>query len=232
MIISHRYKYIFLKTNKTAGTSIEIALSKYCGPKDIITPIAPEDEEIRSKLGYRGSQNYQNTWGHYQLRDWIQLPSQGKRKDPYFNHVGAKEVRKNIGARVWNSYFKFCFERNPWDRMISHYHYRWGGRNKEDWPPLSQHIESHSQILKERGCGIYTIDGGVAVDKICRFESIEEELESIRLRLHMPKKLELPRAKSQYRKDKRHYREIFGEAERQKVAELFSYETALLGYEF
>ncbi|MEL6382956.1 MAG: chondroitin 4-O-sulfotransferase, partial [Cyanobacteria bacterium J06626_18] len=32
MIISHEYKFIFLKTRKTAGTSIEIALSKFCGP--------------------------------------------------------------------------------------------------------------------------------------------------------------------------------------------------------
>ena len=50
MILSHRYRYLFLKTNKTAGTSIEIALSKFCGPDDIITPISPEDEAIRRRL--------------------------------------------------------------------------------------------------------------------------------------------------------------------------------------
>ena len=50
MIISHKYKYIFLKTNKTAGTSIEIALSKHCDHNDIITPISAEDEAIR-KIG-------------------------------------------------------------------------------------------------------------------------------------------------------------------------------------
>lgn len=33
MIVSHRYRYIFIKTKKTAGTSIEIALSRHCGPR-------------------------------------------------------------------------------------------------------------------------------------------------------------------------------------------------------
>ena len=39
MIVSHSRKFIFLKTRKTAGTSLEIALSKYCGPEDVLAPI-------------------------------------------------------------------------------------------------------------------------------------------------------------------------------------------------
>lgn len=38
MLLSHKYKFIFIKTKKVAGTSVEIALSKYLGEKDIITP--------------------------------------------------------------------------------------------------------------------------------------------------------------------------------------------------
>ena len=47
VIISHRHRFIFIKTGKTAGTSVEIALSKFCGPEDVITPISPEDEATR-----------------------------------------------------------------------------------------------------------------------------------------------------------------------------------------
>ena len=37
MIISHKHKFIFFKTRKTAGTSLQIALSEFCGSDDIIT---------------------------------------------------------------------------------------------------------------------------------------------------------------------------------------------------
>ncbi len=38
MLLSHKYKFIFIKTKKVGGTSVEIALSKYLGEDDIITP--------------------------------------------------------------------------------------------------------------------------------------------------------------------------------------------------
>jgi hypothetical protein len=37
MIISHKHKFIFLKTRKTAGSSIEKYLYRYLGPDDICT---------------------------------------------------------------------------------------------------------------------------------------------------------------------------------------------------
>ena len=39
MIISHSHRYIFIKSEKTAGTSVEAALSKHCTDSDIVTPL-------------------------------------------------------------------------------------------------------------------------------------------------------------------------------------------------
>lgn len=66
MIVSHKHKFIFIKTAKSAGTSIEIALSKFCGSEDIITPILPaEDERKRKQLGYKGQQNFKVPFSLY-----------------------------------------------------------------------------------------------------------------------------------------------------------------------
>ena len=50
MIISHKYKFIFIKTRKTAGTSMEIYLSQYCDDNDIVTPITLNQVALGNKI--------------------------------------------------------------------------------------------------------------------------------------------------------------------------------------
>jgi len=215
MIISHKYKFIFLKTNKTAGTSIEIALSKICGPRDIITPISPEDEKTRNKLNYSGPQNY--------LSPIIKRPR-------FYNHISARKVKDLIDKEKWDSYYKFCFERNPWDRVISFYYWI----NKSESPiTISEFIKSGALLhLKKKGYELYTIDGKTAVDKVCRFENIIEELEIFRKQICISEMLKLPNAKSQYRKDKRSYRDILNDEDKIRIEQLFHDEINILGYEW
>ena len=58
MIFSKLHRFLFIKGRKVAGTSFEVALSKICGPDDILTPITPIDEQTRLSLQYRPAQNY------------------------------------------------------------------------------------------------------------------------------------------------------------------------------
>ncbi len=228
MIISHKYRFIFLKTNKTAGTSIEIALSKFCGEKDIITPISLEDEQIRKSLGFRNPQNYFIPVRQYTLFDWIRL-FYGRRKT-FYNHISARNVKKLIDDDVWNSYFKFCFERNPWDRVISLYYWKC---RKDTRISISEFIDSQMpRRLIKKGRELYSIDGKQAVDKIYLYENLKEAMEDIADRLDIPETIHLPQAKSHYRKGKRHYRDLLTRADADKITMMFCKEIAQFGYNY
>ena len=229
MIISHKYKFIFLKTTKTAGTSIEIALSEYCGPRDIITPISADDEKTRTVLQFKGPQNYIIPFIDYSLGDMVYSLIRLKRRQ-YHNHIAAKFVRRFIGEEIWQSYFKFCFERNPWDRAVSQYYWR----RAEGAPhSFAEFIDSRNlRSLKKKGFGLYAMDGEVVVDRICLYENMAEELTYLGDRLQLPGKLALPSSKSSSRKDKEHYRDLFNPEDMERVAGLFAEEIKLLGYSF
>ena len=63
MIISHKRKFIYIKTQKTAGTSTEIVLEKYCGHNDIITHITMGDSKTHKPRNYGGFST------HMQMKD-------------------------------------------------------------------------------------------------------------------------------------------------------------------
>jgi hypothetical protein len=231
MIVSHKYKFIFIKTAKTAGTSTEIALSKFCGPDDIITPfMVSEDEELRERMGGRAPQHYLPPRREHTLKAVIQWLWNGKRKPLFNSHDSAQVIKTYVGTDVYDTYFKFCFERNPWDRVISHYYYK---NPSEPRPTLAQYMAvKRFHRLKRAGFDLYTINGEVVVDRICRFENLADELEDVRRQLGIPEKLALPFAKSQFRVDRRSYRDILDDDQRVQIAEFFKDEINLMGYEF
>jgi hypothetical protein len=98
-------------------------------------------------------------------------------------------------------------------------------------PTFTEFLESEMPSwLKKFGAHLYTIDGEIAVNKICLYENLEDELEQVRLQLGIPEKLQLPKAKVQHRTDKRSYREILSEEQVQQIAEMFSQEINMFGY--
>lgn len=235
MIVSHKYKFIFIKTNKTAGSSIEIGLSAHCGERDILSRCLPGEAELRKSLGYRLPQNNLVPFKKYTLRNWLSFAHKWKRKE-FSSHTSAREIRRILGESIWNEYYKFCFERNPWDRVVSLYYFMLY-RNQANLEPsmtISEFINSRKVLsLKKWGIDNYTINGEIAVDRVCKYEHLEKELEEVcESILGMPRLPELPRAKGEARTDRRHYRDILSNTDRQKIAELFAREIELFGYEF
>jgi hypothetical protein len=236
MIISHKYRFIFIKTRKTAGTSLEIALGDQCGPNDVITRISMADEKVRRHISSRGAQNYRLPIGTYTSEDWKRLFTKGKFKR-FENHDTAEKIQKYLSKEQWDGYYKFCFERNPWDKMVSHYY----------WKKPHYQINSFDEYLEqgERGeiTGFletinsrdqYSLNGSVAVDRIFKFEEMDTAMAEIteRVGLKMPLRMPEYRAKGQHRQEKEPMNVLLSEANIQWVSEKFAKEIALLNYTF
>ena len=120
MIVSHARKFVFVKTRKTSGTSLEISLSHICGPDDIITPISFEDELVRLDQGARLPQNY-GSRGESRYREMIKARKlkllRAKRRGRFYNHMPAVKIRDEIGRQAWDEYFKFSIERHPYEKV-------------------------------------------------------------------------------------------------------------------
>jgi hypothetical protein len=227
VIISHQHKFIFIKTEKTAGTSVEIALSRFCGDEDVITPVTPEDEAIRRSVGGRGPQNYLIPFSAYTPKDWGRLVLR-RRRARFFNHASARFIRDHIPEECWRSYFKFCFARNPWDKVVSWYYWRHPG---EPRPTLTEFVRS-GRADTIRSFDLYAIGGSGVADRVCRFENLEQEVAEVARIIGLPAPLALPKAKAGYRANGKGYRDVLSPQDRDGIANAYAREIAHLGYEW
>jgi hypothetical protein len=152
MIICHPLRIIFIKTKKVGGTSFEIALSGFCGPDCVITPLMAADEALRAKLGGRGAQNWE--------------------AHGFTAHSTATEVKAALPAEVWASYRKVTIWRDPFDALISRYHWRGAGRKG---------LTFNDFVLRNRALiavnpTIAPLSGPARLDTYLRYERLAEDM--------------------------------------------------------
>ena len=229
MIISHEHKFIFIKTVKTAGTSIEIFLSQHCGPNDILTPVQPPMEGHLPRnydgVAYPAIDVFKQPFGP--LSD---LRHPFRRRKKFYHHMPAWVIQKRVSPEIWKSYFKFCVERNPWDKVLSHYHMN--AARKGGSLTLDQYLSVGKFPINYVR---YTDPSGekIVVDRVVRYENLVTELAEIFARLNVPFKGTLgASAKSEYRADRTPYQLVFNENERRIVEKAFAREIDLHGYRF
>ena len=229
MIISHQHKFIFLKTRKTASTSTEFALNEICGPDDVVTPVGSMSEPKRTGPKPR---NY-----HYRppvlSTEWpnlfVRYLRGGKMPLDYYQHMHGWRVKRRVGAKIWNSYFKFAFDRNPWDREVSWYSHqlvqgRFTGTFKQHLQRLPQHQVGNYEI--------YSCNGKVAVDFLGRYETLEADLAYVMQKIGLETELRLGQLNSGHRDRSISYRDWYDDDARDLIGKTYAREIDLLGYSF
>ncbi|MGZ4675039.1 MAG: hypothetical protein ACXVJ7_03255 [Acidimicrobiia bacterium] len=239
MIISHEHEFIFLKTRKTAGSSVEVFLGQVLGPDAIVTPIDPPPPGHQP----RNHERYFNPLpelvrvlstpkkpGALPMSRRLKRPlSDVKRKRAYYNHMDAQRIRDRVGRRVFDRYFKFCFERDPWEKVLSLYYFA------IDSPLLETPGSFSDFVLNSRlpaDFSFYSIDGATpAMDYIGRYEHLTEDLARVLAHVGIDRPVELSREKSDSRVAQQDRVEArFTPELDARIASRFAREIRLFGY--
>jgi len=167
MFISHKYKIIFIKTTKTGGSSFEFAFRKFLNAEDIIAYMGHDEEVLSAGLVQKA--NDYVPFKFYTVVDWYNLISRNRRKR-YREHMTAQEIKDSISPEVWKSYFKFCVERNPMEKVRSRYYWTGikTGLSLDEYAIKQSHLDSDFYR--------YSTRGNIIVDKVFKYEEMEEWL--------------------------------------------------------
>jgi len=242
MILNNAYGFLFIKTRKTGGSSVEVGLSRVCGEGDIVTPLAEKrgEETLRRDEGGCPPTGWAKPIrAHRGWKEWRRLLAKGQRAPRFRSHASAPELKSLLEETTWHGVFKFAIERNPWDRAVSRYwwqKYRREQRGKSGFPSMLEYFE---YLANERphwlsNWGHYTIDDEIVADRILFYEDLEASLKRVRADLGINEDISLPRrrAKGGHRPDDQSYRDVLGAKERDLIARVCAPEIEAFGYTF
>ena len=122
MIISHKHKFIFVKTHKTATQSFFNVIKSHLGPDDV----SVGDERVADDTYNLGRPTEEWRFVDTSL-NIDQKFSTGKTareiKDYMGNHIPWFVIKDVVGDDIWNSYTKISIDREPKDRLLSLFYF-------------------------------------------------------------------------------------------------------------
>ena len=233
MIISHSHKFILLKSIKTAGTSIEAALSNLCSGDDIVTPLN------NYAFNKDDSSSVQHRPMNAETLDWWD-------KEEIGQHVDARMLKEHLPPEIWENYFKISIARNPWDRLVSLF--TWRNKNNpalrprkrfyhylgvpfDEFEHLKKQFLEYARGDWETNDRFYILDGELCADYVIRYENLAESFGGLCDELGVPR-LELPRLKTGIRPAKYHYSQYYDDETVELVAQRHQKDIELFGYRF
>jgi hypothetical protein len=204
MILSHEHKFIFVKTRKTAGSSLEKLVHPYLNPERDICTGSARDETSPINAGDYGAD------GHTKWRTIAD-------KDPL----------------PWENYYKFTIERNPWDKVVSSYfwhkkikEHQFGDLEFEEYIKTCQLLPIDWEM--------YAHQDGLLVDEVFLYEDMDKMYKTLndRFGFNITKEQRAnTKLKSGIRKVK-DYKDMHTKITINFVSKLFENEIKTFGYSY
>lgn len=155
------------------------------------------------------------------------------RPEVIFKHARPSDIRDIVGERLWDATFTFCFVRNPFDRLVSLYHYH--QQRRADRHPLASALP-FEEWLAAGGSGsaarsqvaFVTDDAGrQVVDYVGRFEHLEADFATVCDRIGIAARLDRVNSSAH-----RHWSTYYTPRARAIVEERFAEDLRHFGYGF
>ncbi len=169
-------------------------------------------------------------------RFFVVLNSIHKTRYPFGNpaHPTAAEAEA-FAPQAWRDYAKFCVVRNPYEKAVSDYVYAQSSGIEISFLAFLRDVADPARpdalvLASPTNWPMYTIDDEVAVDHVCRYETLGQDLARVLGGLGLPfDASEMPVVKKFKEYD---YGDYYGSEEKRLVKLIYEKELRHFGYSF
>lgn len=218
MLVSHLKKFIFIKSVKTASTSVEVYFERYCVADQNWVPQHHRDQSVSAAgiVGHRG-------------------PIKRERAE-FYNHMPAVELQAKLSPTIWQNYFKFTIVRNPFDKIISaFYHFeksrhpeKYMGQTESDVTLFRRWVKSGVKVLDKH---IYLVDNAESLDFYIRYENLLDGIQQVCESINVPFQPEhLPKFKNQFRDRSFAIADFYDQQTHDIIAKNYEFEIEMFSY--
>jgi hypothetical protein len=245
MIISHKYRYIFLKAAKTGSSAVEACLTSDLGPDDICTPgswfVGNTDPATRSYDDLEWPLTKQRQW-------WLTHGERNFRAAgcPDF-HIGFQELlqRHLVTEEQADRYHVLAVIRNPFDRHVS---WMWWAHMLSQQKDIEESeyadffeasLQAHfptdialEEFVRKHSARYYwRPDEAEVCDSYLRYDRLSDEVRRFCRDLDLPF-TGIQRVNNASRKSNAHYSSFYNERTKSRIAAAYKRELDFFGWGF
>lgn len=235
MLVSHLHKFIYFKNIKVASSSIECFFTPYCLPRNKAKLFDYTLEKSKVGIYEEGI---------------IGDVSPNPKKKSFYRHVNAirtKKIVDEINPNIWETYFKFCAVRNPWDKMVSYYFYYKNyisktpnnfdkGRKINNFEEFIELIFMKYFKNDKKPCGFkyYTIQNKFICNFHIKYENLVEDIKTVCKECNIENYNidKLPNINGKFRDTEEHYSKYYNNYTKELVGKMFELKINKFNYNF